>query len=372
MVKEIKKPSAKYWGYVKNYKANFGAKYCLHPEASVEKCDKKIINAHTVQRATSLLAIAEKGHVTQIQVNSHTLTSYGGPAPIEIGINKASTFTGLCKVHDDITFAELEKKPFIGSIEQCFLLGYRALLHELYKKNASAKTAQALYEIIDSQNLTRSFYEQKKEVIDSFSQGTQAAQNKLENLKEEWDYILLSRDYHRVRGAVVDFKKVPDIMTTSALFPLADFDGVPFSINVSKLADKEELPSLITFSIIATATGGSAVFCWLDSSDDVCARFIASLVGTRPGDRIDDAIVRFCFSTSENLYVRPSWWSQLSNAAQEVLLARTANLANLMADFADDEYTYDGLRYVDWGEVSRKLYVTVDGSRQEIFDDVYS
>ena len=44
------------------------------------------------------------------------------------GRNEASTFTGLCKFHDNHIFEPIEKHPLnLGNPEYLFLLSYRAL-----------------------------------------------------------------------------------------------------------------------------------------------------------------------------------------------------------------------------------------------------
>ena len=109
---------------------------CSAPPQWKHNCDARIVKAHTVPQA-SLSRIAVNGHVLSFLPNAASLEEYGPALPPQRrGIRLASTFTGFCAKHDDSVFAPLEKVPFTGTSEQCFLLAYRALARELYLKKA--------------------------------------------------------------------------------------------------------------------------------------------------------------------------------------------------------------------------------------------
>jgi len=110
------------------FRKAFSKKYCLHPQSSSSVCSQYIVKAHSVSVSSNLKNIAENGHV---------LRFYFRPkAPVEarkrmtaqsIGVNKASTFTGFCKVHDSLTFACIDKPVGLLTPKHYFLLAYRAL-----------------------------------------------------------------------------------------------------------------------------------------------------------------------------------------------------------------------------------------------------
>lgn len=130
---------------VSEIRRKFRAKMCLHPRASNENCSK-VIAAHTIQRAGALKEIADS--------TNHVCTFY----PVEFdrfhypklhrrGLREASTFYGFCERHDGITFRALEQAAFTRTVEQCFLLAYRAHSHELYQKLASQSANPRLTEL---------------------------------------------------------------------------------------------------------------------------------------------------------------------------------------------------------------------------------
>ncbi|OYY64810.1 SEC-C metal-binding domain-containing protein, partial [Sphingomonas sp. 28-62-11] len=125
---------------------------CFHPDAP-EKCSGGAIRAHTIQKRTGLLEIAENGHVLSGR-NSNPRTNTDDLQLI--GINSASTFRGFCSFHDTITFraAEIINNP---TKLAAFLLSYRASCYEIYMKQVALPTLRFLRDNLDA---GRSFDEQ--------------------------------------------------------------------------------------------------------------------------------------------------------------------------------------------------------------------
>lgn len=108
---------------VQEFRKAFSKKYCLHPQANSSTCRGKIVQAHSIQRNGGLSLIARNGHVYRFFGDYSTFVRTSGKIEAElIGLNTASTFTGFCDHHDDVTFAPLEKRPFQPTLEQIFLL----------------------------------------------------------------------------------------------------------------------------------------------------------------------------------------------------------------------------------------------------------
>lgn len=88
---------------------------------------------------------------------------------------------------------------------------------------------------------------------------------------------------------------------------------------VQDLADQEIDAQAYFYSSIATDAGGALCLSWFDG-DQVSESFVASLLET-PQERIPDALLRLMFVTSDNLCIAPEWWSQLTRADRDQLLA---------------------------------------------------
>ncbi len=77
----------------------------------------------------------------------------------------------------------------------------------------------------------------------------------------------------------------------------------------------------IAFSLLATSTGGAAVFAWHVKSDISSSILVNSLL-TIPETDIPAALVRFVFSEFENTFFSPLWWDALDNSIQKILIER--------------------------------------------------
>ena len=86
-----------------------------------------IINAHSLQNAKVINLIGDSGNV--VWMNKATGELDGSLA----GRSKASTFRGMCKVHDAV-FNPIEVVDYTGSSEQHFLFAYRAYLYSFHVK----------------------------------------------------------------------------------------------------------------------------------------------------------------------------------------------------------------------------------------------
>ena len=138
------------WEVSKLVRQELDPKTCLAPSAWRSKCSGKIVRAHTVPKSGSLQKIVRMGHVYSFDTSIESIErNRGSIVPKLLGINKASTFAGFCSRHDDAIFSPLEKQEFNGTPEQCFLLGYRALALELYKKRAAINLFSSFLNEVD-------------------------------------------------------------------------------------------------------------------------------------------------------------------------------------------------------------------------------
>jgi hypothetical protein len=116
---------------------------CFDPSGD---CPNPAINAHSVQKARYLRLLATNGHV--MTVNIRASVRDGVSIDFEsVGINVATTFTGLCAEHDERLFAPIEKNELdLDSPEHLFLLAYRSVVHELHSQIVAANRMQGGYQ----------------------------------------------------------------------------------------------------------------------------------------------------------------------------------------------------------------------------------
>lgn len=345
---------AAFWSHEQSRRRNFSAKRCIHPEASQSVCSK-VARAHSAQRNGVLSRIARDGHVYAIDSAPTTLRKEGGIRASLVGIGRASTFAGLCALHDDATFASLEKRAFVGSAEQCFLLAYRAVLRATYVKRAAAESVDSLRQFLASQPgpKRRAF----GPTLDALAAGTRSGLQAVTHHKSHFDDVYLRRAWDELQFVCIQFSRVPDLAIASAWNPVFDFDGRLIEDNADRLASIEATPDLVTISLLGSDEGGAFVLGWHVSSDRSCNSLAATLLCV-PEECLCDAIVRLAFESSENIFMRPDWWEELQQAEQDELLLRFTDNVDLTAPLRPDALCDDGRRLASWQPHSVRIHVT--------------
>lgn len=259
-------------------------------------------------------------------------------------MNDASALRVFCRPHDNNAFISLEQGPFVGSPAQCFLLAYRSICHELFRKRRALRATgvlrgfdrgKSLPHQIDMQNtLARMEFGQILGMQDIWEQ------------KQRFDSMQARNDYSDVRAFIVTFDNVPDVLCSGAIAPECDFDG-------QQLQDmSSEKLELITFSLIANDNRGAFAFAWLNDGDAAC-RPLATSLAKLNDDALPHAVIRFMFEFCENHYLRPEWWDKLDEKVRRAITDRTRRgsapdekrLANCLVD--------DGIRAVSWKVAAR-------------------
>ena len=116
---------------------------CCEPS---EACEQPAIRAHSLPRRAVLDRLSSDGHVVMPQMS----LKITGPSQISfrrIGINKATTFAGLCSRHDNEIFRPIDDNlPDTDNLMHLFLLAYRAVLREFHVVVQNAVRFQATYQ----------------------------------------------------------------------------------------------------------------------------------------------------------------------------------------------------------------------------------
>ena len=188
---------------------------CLHPEAAPNVCGK-ISSAHTLQRSRVLKAIESPDH--------HILTFY--PKSLESdqlkvhrkGLRKAATFEAFCNKHDSSTFATLESKPFSGSKEQIFLIGYRAICWELYQKKRGILSIPTIKKYID-RGMTIDIQKRNQEKLEILNTGFKKGYEELKRVKTIMDDSYLRHDYSGFDTFHIKITGSLDIASTGGISP---------------------------------------------------------------------------------------------------------------------------------------------------------
>jgi hypothetical protein len=331
------------------------AQLCLHPESSATNCSKGIIRAHTIQRSRGLERIARVGHVYQFPQHFLDIVKNNGVLrPSKVGINKATTFTGFCSKHDSSTFLPLEKEPFAPTQEKCFLLAYRAICRELYAKNAQEANLGFSRTLDKGKPLDDQVRFQQ--LHGEYASGVEAGADDLTKRKQEFDTILLSKDYSQVKFYVINFADTPDFLVSSGCNFQMDFLGNEIQ-GPDAFCDFTRLLEYTTFSIIATDKGGAAVFCWAGESP-IGIQFLKS-IHALPDSALPNALLRFTFEFFENVAISPSWWDGLPETVRVAIQNRVTNAANILVERKSNCLLDDSVNAVNWKVADRNTNVDI-------------
>lgn len=286
---------------------------CFHPDAPTG-CSGDAIRAHTIQKRSGLQEISEKGHV----LSGRNADPRREREDLElIGVNSASTFRGFCSFHDTVTFreAEISKAPTkVGA----FLLSYRALCFEIYMKQVAIPTLEFIKDNIDA---GRPFEEQAEmqQLLYGSLFSIQVGFEEHSKLKVTWDAAFRAKDYTNFQWAFARFETSLPIVTSGVFFPERDFTGrslQPITAPVGSLA-------LLGFNVIPIAGQTSIIFGWLDCKHQN-TKFVESFYKIS-NEFLASAVVQFCFDTSDNIFVKPSWWKNLPKIPKKYLLWNLRN-----------------------------------------------
>lgn len=315
-------------------------KTCLHPDAP-NGCSRTE-RAHTLQRERVLAQIVDRtNHVLAL----HAL----GPATdrdvvSRVGWKNASTFPGFCSIHDAALFRAIETEDFLGTPEQTFRVGYRALCHELFAKTAAAEGLTGVREHVDR---GRSIDDQVRMQtrLGDYQGGVSLGRDDLYSYKQAADAIIRGRAYERWGAAVFEIEGPLSLASAGTATPTFDLQGQ----QLQDLGDMARPVQPVMFGMVGgVGRSNYVVFAWPPESTAI-PQLMDSFILLGDED-LGDTLARFMLAHVENSYVSPEWWGTLSELQK-------AEILRLSALFRpEDERTILGRpRLVDWEVASRTL-----------------
>lgn len=280
------------------------------------ECTTTIVKAHSISKSGSLKEISVNSHIMGTKPHINTIIKNDGKIFLEeVGINKASTFTGFCSKHDKELFAEIEDKEITLSDKQLFLLAYRGMCREIFLKEQNKETEEFLRNADRGKDI---FTQQAVQTTaSSYGFGVDLALRDMKHLKQEMDSILCSSDFSKVNHCVIEFDSVPSVQVSAMIAPELDFDDNA----LQDLGDPDIALNYLIFNCISYKGKGCFVFSWLVEQNEYCEQFIDSLL-KMGNEQISDALVRFCYSFSENTWASPTWWKSLGEAEKNSISDR--------------------------------------------------
>lgn len=276
-------------------------KRCLHFNAGSE-CDQ-IISAHSVQKKRSLSAIAENGHVYQVSPSAFRKQNDRKAVYSLIGINKATTFLGFCKFHDNALFKPIDDFDLKPDEEQAVLYAYRSLCREIFvKQNAIEQAEQVLQHNPDINPANRFLFNGSKT-------GNQIGLASLMNAKDLFEDVLKTSKWQDIKYTAFVINDAPNMAFSGGLFPDFDFLGN----QLQDIIDISTPNHVITFCSAPIANGWAMIFTWHEAHDWCCSRFMESFKKViREGQNPGTVLFRFIVQNCENIAFKPSWFDNLA------------------------------------------------------------
>lgn len=315
-------------------------KGCSIPSELRHECNKKIIDAHTISKSSTLIEIAdETNHVLGLKIDLATLSKNKGKLiPERIGVNQASTFKGFCSKHDKELFSCVEDQPFTGSNEQCFALMYRSVAKELYAKEGSLLMSEFIKNTDKGRQPVEQLFIQKFAADNQL--GVKTALKELSAFKAQLDNQLLGNATNNMSHLIIEASNPMPIVVSSVAAPVFDFDNN----QIQDLADLTVVPEYVVFNSFSSEGKGYVVFSWLKDSNIILG-FINTLKAIDQSD-IFTALVRFFFGIAENIFISPMWWDALAEDRKEkiqnLIMIGVNPFTKFMNSLLDDGIDFSG------------------------------
>ncbi len=304
----------------------------MHPEASSSTCST-IISAHTRSRKSLLGKIVDSdNHVLSFK-NPNPFADRS--EPVKVGWKQASTFPGFCSLHDQV-FSRIDSGGFTASIEECFLLSYRGICHEIFQKMAAYEDYMSMRSTLDKGKN----FEKQQEIQGNLNAGLMGTQKGLRELgkqKTDFDHSLLSKDYSAWKHAIFFFEGSLSVASVGTFSPNRSLNGTEIQV----MHDINTPQQPVVLSVVATDVGCAVILFW-KIGHDVVSGFTQEVIDTQPKD-VSGLLIQLMFAYLSNTYFSEKWWKWISSAAKQQI----ASLAQISNAYYTD-FGYETFKFADW------------------------
>jgi hypothetical protein len=223
--------------------------------------------------------------------------------------------------------------------EQLFALAYRALCKEIYAKGSNDEVIDLVKDSDRGKDLLGQLFTQG--IASAYALGVETAVKELAVLKEQFDSYLLGKRESDLCHFVISSDVPCPVAVSSIFIPEVDFEGKA----IQDLSNLNVVPECVVFNSFSSDGRGYVVFTWLKETT-----IIDSFIETLPNDfnSLKNAILRFFFSVSENIYISPVWWEQLTDQQKNSLTERVMIGANPFKEKENNYLCDDNINYEGW------------------------
>jgi hypothetical protein len=313
----------------------FSLKDCLHPDASSSTCGR-IGWAHSIPRMGALATLIDaSNHV--LTLNSYGMRDTRAGEVVAVGWREASTFPGFCAKHDDELFTPIEKCAFQATPEQRFLVGYRGLCHEFYKKTAHNRGLSDTQGLFD-RGLSRDEQARVQERLSAWRLSVQSGVSDNVHFKKLADQTVHDRRFERWGSCVLRFEGEMCVASAGSATPSFDLLGN----RIQSLSDLDKPIEGVYFGMLASGQNQfHIVFMWY--GDCLASEKFVESMWSYSADRLANIVVQLMFGHVENTFFSSDWWMNLGDAEQKEVI----RLAKIL-DPEDEPSIVSGANLVPW------------------------
>jgi hypothetical protein len=303
----------------KHMRNSMNTQLCYHPEAP-NGCSDRIINAHEISKSSQLKAIALDGVVISGKpVSMFEQIKHSGMTVFrEVGIKKASTFSGFCDKHDNEFFSPIEDEVFQPTARQVALVHYRMLAREFHSKAAASE-------------LRECFEKTHNQPLNPFSKRYRSWSSTMAGLQRFSDHHRLAAEMiadeasllsnYLMCGGVCPIRSV--IFVASAMLPMS-FSGnfapvaTPDGQFLQDLHDPFRPNAAVSLHTHHSEGKTWILLTWLKNDQDVIGPLVDYFF-----DHYDvcvNLLVEYAIRHIERIFYNPSWFRKLTENELDMLM----------------------------------------------------
>lgn len=310
----------------------FQLRECFHPDSI---CSSQIIKAHSIQKNRILNNLSDNGHILMFQSSKEDEGLTWKPS--EIGLNKATVFTGFCKYHDQEIFEPIDIYEFESeNEEQVFLFAYKALAKEHHTKLSMFEAYKRVLNWLRTKNASElkkhAFIKDEKEIetkmglipyMTQIVKELKAASKNLKSYQNIFNSNLDSEKYSNIESVILILPNEYPISCSSCISLTKDFKG-------NKINDLTNLRAMLKYLFLTIFPENRNTYIILSylKKHKHYFKFIEDQILDKNIDVQKKLISNLLLKHVENFVLSPTLWNSLDDKNKGKIIEIYLNSTN--------------------------------------------
>ncbi len=252
-----------------------------------------------------LKLIARNGFITRLKFNPRQ----AGKQPFGVmeereGYRTCSTFPGFCDLHDSELFKSIDSISIEDSPQNCLLIAYRSLCHNLQAKHSNIAT------MLDHHSIFRS---PTPSLRDKFTRSEMFFTVHMLKVKMDFDLEIRSpSEKSKFSHLLFKYPHQLPVAGTASFLPY---------ITPTGKALKPKPTDWCQFSVIPQEAGSTVILTYYRSSKSggLLAKSLSSIIE----NGFAEIAFKYLLEIADNLAISPDWWDSLESGKQNNIMQRT-------------------------------------------------